>query len=185
VKLSLDNIAAASILSSMNFIQLSAARASTAILQAACLLPFFVACGCSGHTGASRDSAAAPAKATDNGAVAAATKAPASSTKTVELVIDYGDGVQKRFTDIGWKESMTVLDALRAAQQHSHGISFAAHGSGETAIVSKIDDETNQGGATGAKNWIFRINGHLGDESCGIAEVRPGDTVLWKFGAYE
>lgn len=118
-------------------------------------------------------------------AVPPTAKPPASATKAVELVIDYGDGVQKRFTDIGWKESMTVLDVLKAAEKHSHGISIAAHGSGETAMVTKIDDETNQGGATGAKNWIFRINGRLGDESCGVTAVRAGDTVLWKFGAYE
>jgi hypothetical protein len=101
------------------------------------------------------------------------------------LVIDDGDGVEKRFTDIGWKESMTVLDVLKAAQEHSHGLSFSAHGSGETAMVTKLDDQTNQGGATDAKNWVFRVNGQLGDESCGVTEVRPGDTILWKFGKYE
>jgi len=169
----------------MNRFELEIARASTVFWLLACLLAFSAACGCTGQTGASRDSAAAPAAATENGATAAAAKSPASATKTVELVIDYGDGVQRHFTDIGWRQSMTVLDVLKAAQQHSHGISFSAHGSSDTAMVTKIDDETNQRGATGAKNWIFRINGRLGDESCGIAEVRPGDTVLWKFGPYE
>jgi hypothetical protein len=167
----------------MNRFELKAALTGTGFWLVAGTLYFSTVGGCSGRTGASRDSAPS-AKAPENGA-AAATKPPANSTKTVELVIDFGDGVQKRFADIGWKESMTVLDVLRAAQQHSHGISFSAHGSGETTMVTKIDDETNQEGATGAKNWIFRINGRLGDESCGIAAVRAGDNVLWKFGPYE
>ena len=79
-----------------------------------------------------------------------------------------------------------MLDTLQAAPKTcSHGISFSAHGSGETAMVTKIDDVANQGPATDSKNWIFRINGRLGDESCGLAKVRPGDTVLWKFEHYE
>ena len=80
---------------------------------------------------------------------------------------------------------MTVLDVLKAAQEHSHGISFSVRNSGETAMVTKVDDLTNQKGAPDAKNWIFWINGRMGDESCGIAEVHAGDTVLWKFGPYE
>lgn len=112
-------------------------------------------------------------------------KPNANKPRTIELVIDYGDGVQKRFADIPWRESMTVLDVLQLAKSHSHGISFTSRGSGETLMVTKLDDLSNQGGAASDKNWIFRLNGRLGDESCAIAKVQPGDTVLWKFGAYE
>jgi hypothetical protein len=161
------------------------ARAATVLWVQACLLPLATLGGCSGQAGAPAVPAATSAEATGGGKAAADAKLAGAKPHTVELIIDYGDGVQKRFTDIGWRESMTVLDVLKAAQDHSHGISFSARSSGDTAMMTKLDDEKNQGGAADAKNWIFRINGRMGDESCGIAEVRPGDTVLWKFGLYE
>lgn len=153
---------------------------------AACLL--LVAGGCSGRSGPREDLPARNAKANDQTSTAETgrdAKAVKASLPTVELVIDYGDGAQKRFSGIPWKKSMTVLDVLKAAQEHPHGISFSDRGSGETAMVTKIDDLANQSGGADAKDWIFRINGRLGDESCGIADVRPGDTVLWKFERYE
>ncbi len=80
---------------------------------------------------------------------------------------------------------MTVLDALRAAEKRPHGVAFASRGAGETAFVTRLDDVDNQGGAAGAKNWTFRVNDRLQDASCGVVEVKAGDIILWKFGAYE
>jgi Domain of unknown function (DUF4430) len=108
-----------------------------------------------------------------------------AATRTVELVIDYGDGVQKRLAHIPWRDHLTALDVLTAAQNHPHGITFVARGAGPTAFVTRLDDLENQGGSPDAKNWVFRINDRLVDEGCGVAEVRPGDVILWKFGAYE
>jgi hypothetical protein len=105
--------------------------------------------------------------------------------RTVELVVDYGDGAQKRFSGIAWKESMTVFDVLQAAKNRPHGISLTSRGSGETLIITKIDDLANQGGGQSDNNWIFSVDGHQGDESSGVAKVKPGDRVLWKFGPYE
>jgi hypothetical protein len=144
-------------------------------------------CGCSGKAATAPD---AVAKSPDSAAAAADAKTGApkpadAKPRAIELTIDYGDGVEKRFDDIAWKEGMTVFDVLAAAQKHSHGISFSSKGSGATLMVTKIDDLANQGGATSDKNWVFRINGHLGDESCGVVVLRPGDAVLWKFGPYE
>jgi len=164
---------------------MNAACASLAFWMAACLFSFSATGGCSGQSSAPQKSAASATKTTESDKTAAAAKSQGSTSRTVELVLDYGDGAQKRYSDIGWRQSMTVLDVLKAAQEHSHGVSFSARGSGETAMVTKIDDLTNQGGASDAKNWIFRTNGRMGDESCGITEVHPGDTVLWKFGPYE
>ena len=103
--------------------------------------------------------------------------------KTVQLTVDYGDGVQKRFTSILWKEKMTILDALDAAAGHPRGIRFEYRASGSIALLTSIDDLKNQGGR--GSNWIYWVNEELGDRSFAIQELSAGDHVLWKYGTYE
>ncbi|MBX7165398.1 MAG: DUF4430 domain-containing protein [Pirellulales bacterium] len=100
----------------------------------------------------------------------------------IRLVIDYGDGVEKHFTALAWRDGMTVLDALQAAQKVSHGIQFVSRGQGEIAFVSQIDDLKNQGGGADGRNWVFSVNEKTADRSCGILQVRPGDRIAWRFG---
>jgi Domain of unknown function (DUF4430) len=107
--------------------------------------------------------------------------APATAAQTVQLTIDYGDGGQKGLPAIAWREGMTVLDALESAKANQHGITFTKRGSGEATLITKIDDVANQEDAEGAKNWLFYINDRLADKSCGVATVKPGDSILWKF----
>ncbi len=101
----------------------------------------------------------------------------------VILTIDYADGAQKRFPLIPWKKSMNVLDAIQWADDHPRGIDFAKRGRGETTLLTQIDDLKNRGG--GRKNWIFRVNGKMGDRSCAVFPIEPGDTILWKFQRYQ
>jgi hypothetical protein len=98
----------------------------------------------------------------------------------IELVIDYGDGVEKRFTRIPHKEGMTAIDALTFADGHPRGIRFQRAGSGEAALVTGIDDLNNQAGGDG-KNWLYRVNGKLADKSAGVYVLAPGDVILWRF----
>jgi hypothetical protein len=102
----------------------------------------------------------------------------------VELVIDYGDGAQKRFTRIPHKDGMTALAALRFAAKHLRGITFESAGSGSSALVTRIDDLVNGAGPEG-KNWLYRINGQLADKSCDAYVLSPGDVVSWVFEEYE
>ncbi len=111
------------------------------------------------------------------GLLAADAKKPA-----VQLVIDYGDGVEVHFTALDWRDGMTVLDALAAAQAHKHGVAFAVRGSGDTALVTKIGDQKNEGSG---KNWIYSVNDKVGEVSAGVCTLKPGDTVLWKFQKYD
>lgn len=103
-------------------------------------------------------------------------------TKSVRLVVDYGDGVEKHFTSLPWKAGLTVLDALHAASRHPRGLKFQHRGAGATAFVSQIDDVANEGRG---RNWVYRVNGKLGDRSCALAELAAGDVVLWRFGTYQ
>lgn len=107
---------------------------------------------------------------------------PVASKKTVRLTIDYGDGVQKLFTDLEWKEKMTVLDLMKQGQEHPRGIRFEMQGSGETGLLLKIDDLKNEGVG---RNWLYQVNDKLGDRSFAIYSLAAGDVVLWKFGKYK
>ena len=45
-------------------------------------------------------------------------KKASAKVSTVELTIDYGDGMQKRYPTLPWKDGMTVFDALTWAEKH-------------------------------------------------------------------
>lgn len=96
---------------------------------------------------------------------------------SVTVVIDYGDGVQKRIS-LPWKEKQTVLGALEAAARHPRGIKFKHRGKGETAFVMSIDDCENEGAG---RNWTYQVNDKRATKSCGIQAIESGDVVLWKF----
>ena len=106
-----------------------------------------------------------------------------SHPATVVLTIDFGDGMQKRYPKVPWKRGMTVLHALEWASRHPRGIKFDGRGRGATKLVSRIDDLKN--GSVADKNWIFRVNGKLGDRSCGVLTVKAKDSILWKFEPYQ
>lgn len=104
------------------------------------------------------------------------------STSSVQVVIDYGDGCEKHFKAIAWKEGMTVFDAMQAADQHPRGIDLAYRGKGATALLERIDDLENEGAG---RNWIFRVNGKLADRGMGVYELKSRDAILWKFEKYQ
>ncbi len=101
---------------------------------------------------------------------------PATS---VRLTIDYGDGVQKSYSSLPWKEKMTVFDALQAAEKHPRGIQLDYSGSGETIFIKAIDDARNEG--AGGSNWRYQVNDQPARYSAGVAELKVGDTVAWRF----
>lgn len=110
-----------------------------------------------------------------------AARAADQARSTVTLIVDYGDGVEKHFTQLAWKQGLTVLQVLEAAQQHPRGIKFVYRGHGETAFLTQIDDLANEGRG---RNWTYRVGGELPPRSFALCEVQPGDAILWRFGAY-
>lgn len=100
---------------------------------------------------------------------------------SVKLVIDYGDGCEKHFTAIPWKERITVFDVLMVADRHPRGIDWKYRGKGATALLERIDDLENEGAG---RNWVYRVNGKLADRGLGVYELKSGDTILWKFEKY-
>lgn len=106
----------------------------------------------------------------------------AEPEKTVQVVIDFGDGSEKRFTQIPWKEEANVFTATEAASRHPRGFALQSRGSGATRFVFSIDDLKNEGNG---RNWIFRVNDKLATRSCELVEISPGDVILWRFQRYE
>jgi hypothetical protein len=102
-------------------------------------------------------------------------------TQTVALVIDYGDGVEKHFRGLPWREGMTVLELTQAAGKHPRGIAFEYRGRGATAFLFQIDDLKSQGGG---RNWVYRLNGELADRSFAVQALQPSDRVVWEFAEY-
>ncbi len=106
----------------------------------------------------------------------------ATPARTVEMVIDYGDGVQLRFTALNWKKDMTVLDAVTAAGAHPHGVKSSVRGAGANAFVTQIGDLKNEGGGVKSRNWLFSVNDAESEVGIGAAPLKPGDVILWRFG---
>jgi hypothetical protein len=105
-----------------------------------------------------------------------------SATATVHLIVDYGDGHQKHYTQLPWHEDLTVWGVMERAIKHPRGIKVKHRGKGATLLVLQIDDVANEAGT--ARNWIYRVNDEVADRSAGIREVKPNDTILWRFETY-
>ncbi len=103
------------------------------------------------------------------------------SEDTVRLIVDYGDGASKTVANLPWAKGNTILDAMKAATTRPHGISFSYTGSGDSAVLTKIDDVQNQGGGAGKRNWQYWANGTYGDRSFAVFEPQAQDTIVWRF----
>lgn len=104
---------------------------------------------------------------------------PRPEGPTVSLTIDFGNGVERRYAALPWREGMTVLDAMRAAAEFRPGLTFAYRGEGESAFLTAIDGTANAGADGG--NWVYEINDEKASESMGLATLEPADAVLWRY----
>jgi hypothetical protein len=107
--------------------------------------------------------------------------ADSAEDQTVRLIVDYGDGASKTVANLPWTKGTTVLDVMKAATARPHGISFGFTGSGDSAVLTKIDDVQNQGAGAGKKNWQYWVNGTYGDRSFATFELQPQANVVWRF----
>lgn len=112
----------------------------------------------------------------------AASSSP-SEKATAQLVIDFGDGFQLRYTELDCANGATVWDLMLAAQSHPHPLSIKHRGKGATLLITEIAG-TKNGAGPESKNWIYRVNGEIVPRSAGVQPVKPGDTVLWRFETY-
>ena len=114
-------------------------------------------------------------------ALVAADAPPAS----VQVTIDFGDGVELRFKSLPWRAEMTALEAIQLVSGHAHGVKVALRGSGSRAFVEQIGDLKNEGGGRNGRNWRYRVNGKPAEVGIGSLKLAKGDSVLWKFERYQ
>ena len=116
------------------------------------------------------------------GSAGATAAQDAPKPTTVQLVIDFGDGFQKRYTRIDWRSGMTVWDVLQGAAKHPRPLRIKHQGDKDTLLVLEIDEVA--GGGPDDRHWIYRVNKKLAERSAGVVEVQAGDTVLWRLESY-
>jgi hypothetical protein len=104
---------------------------------------------------------------------------PAPEGETVGLTIDFGNGVQKRFTALPWQPEMTVADLLSAARQFPPGIRFTQQGEGERGLLVALEGLANEGVA--GRNWIYQVDGQHAHSSFCLEKIEPGMHILWTF----
>ncbi len=104
-----------------------------------------------------------------------------SADNTVRLTVDYGDGVSKTINGLAWAKGYTVLDVMKEATARPHGNSFSFTGTGDAAMLTKIDDVASEGGGAGKKNWQYWVNGAAGDRSFAIFALQAQDDIVWRF----
>jgi hypothetical protein len=108
---------------------------------------------------------------------------PAAAGDRVALVIDFGNGAQRRFECLAWHAGMTVDDLMSTAARFRPAIRYGYVGSGKTAFLTHVDGLHNEG--ADGRNWQFWVNGERGDRSFAMFPLEPGDSVLWKFAEFE
>lgn len=106
-------------------------------------------------------------------------EAPPPAGPTVSLTIDFGNGVERRFSGIAWKEAMTAADVMQAARRMSPGLNYEVRGTGEMSLLNSLDGVLN--GAGDGRYWFYEVNGQRGEVSFAAHPIAAGDRVLWTF----
>jgi len=106
-----------------------------------------------------------------------------ASGQTVTLTIQFGDGQERKFEAVPWRQGMTVDDLMTAVSRLPDGIQYTVRGDHEMTLLARIDESRNEG--AGGNNWTYAVNDLRADRSLAVYELEPGDRVLWTFGPQE
>ena len=100
----------------------------------------------------------------------------------VAVTIDFGGRAENKSLTAQVPTDATVLDALLDLQRRQL-LQVEYRGRGAQAFLISIDGVANGGGRD--DNWVFRINGKLGNASCGVVTLPDGATLNWTRGRYQ
>lgn|GEM_PF-4817612 len=100
-----------------------------------------------------------------------------AAMRSVNLMLDYGDGNMRTWNTVSWRESMSVVDLLL----------FVGNAEDITVSTDGVDPKnlvvTAVGGiATNNENrWQYWVNNTHEPTLASKYFLKPGDIVLWKF----
>ncbi len=110
------------------------------------------------------------------------TSADGNTVGNCNLVIRFNGKSEDREFQVPCPLSSTVLTVMRSVPTGSLEFEMIGATDATAFIVSigGVENEKNLG-----DNWVYRVNGNLGDKSSGLFPVQPGDSIVWSFGKYE
>ena len=110
------------------------------------------------------------------------TSADGDAVGNCDLVIRFNGKAEDREFQVPCPPSSTVLTVMRSVPNGSLEFEMIGADNATAFIVSigGVENEKNLG-----DNWVYRVNGKLGDKSSGLFPVQPGDSIVWSFGKYE
>ncbi len=104
---------------------------------------------------------------------------PSPKSQPVSLMLDFGDGTVKSWTDRPYVEGETLFD-LTAKIVRENNLTIDFDPPGEYGIFLKsIGDK--KGGEEGGKWWLWWANGKAGEVAADQYRLQPGDVTEWKF----
>lgn len=102
--------------------------------------------------------------------------------KTVSVMIDYGDGTLKTYTDLDLSDKETVLEKLQElADNHDFELEIKEY-AGLGALVERIGPKKN---GAGEKYWQYWVNNGSPQVGADAYVLSRGDVVEWKFIGYQ
>jgi hypothetical protein len=104
-----------------------------------------------------------------------------NKTALIRVTIDYGNGVEKTFDSIAWRQGLTAWEATLEAVKKAPQLQVKHTGSGSSVFVTEIDGVANQGGGAKKKNWQYSVNDEYADVGPGAKVLKAGDRVVWRF----
>ena len=100
----------------------------------------------------------------------------------VQLEIKFNSDRENIKIEVPCTSDSTVFTILERARKNGE-LDFESTGrEADKKFVTSIGGVDNL--VSAGDNWVYRVNGKLGDKSSGLYPVEPGDEVLWVFGKY-
>ncbi len=100
-----------------------------------------------------------------------------AAMRSVNLMLDYGNGEVRTWNTVSWHEAMSVVDLLRMVG-NVDGVSVITEGADENnLIVTSVNSiATNE-----EARWQYWVNNTHEPRIASKYYLKPGDIVVWKF----
>lgn len=110
-------------------------------------------------------------------------QSPTQLTVMDKLRLKIVSGEEKQMFEIESSEKLkTVSDLLKHVAEANETFKYKSRGSGRTFFITEINGQKNEGAR--GRNWIYTVNGKLGNKSAGLFEIKAGDEIEWNLKRY-